>query len=184
MKIQFLVPLAATALLAAAPAVAQISPTDTLAAHNAERQNYPGVGPLQWSTDLAQYAQAWAEYIAARDLAEHRQYTTDNPVAPGQYAGENIFWGDGRAYTGPDAVQNWISEKAWYNYSQDMGLGSANPPGPGCNAPANKACGHFTQVIWKDTQTVGCGRAVAVDGTVYIVCNYYPAGNYRGQKPY
>jgi pathogenesis-related protein 1 len=172
------------ALLCITPALAQISSTETLAAHNAERQNYPGVAPLQWSDEIAQYAQTWANWLAERDLGgEHRQFTTDNPFAPGQYLGENIYWADGMPGTGPEAVQNWIAEKQWYHYDQDNGYGGWNQP-PGCQPPAGKFCGHFTQVIWKNTQYVGCGRAVAQDKTVYIVCNYYTGGNFAGQKPY
>jgi pathogenesis-related protein 1 len=171
------------AVMSAAPVSAQVSSSAAVDAHNDERSSYPGVGPLQWSSQLAQYAQSWAEYIAARDKAEHRQYTTDNPLAPGQRVGENIFWGDGRPYQVPDAVRSWVSEKIWYNYEQDDGSGGQNRP-PGCTAPMDNYCGHFTQVIWKNTQYVGCGRGVAQDGTVYIVCNYYPGGNLGGQKPY
>ncbi|KFY36419.1 hypothetical protein V495_07923 [Pseudogymnoascus sp. VKM F-4514 (FW-929)] len=44
--------------------------------------------------------------------------------------------------------------------------------------------GHFTQVVWKDTTTVGCGRTKC-DGRGgspgwYVVCEYYPPGNVIG----
>jgi len=46
-----------------------------------------------------------------------------------------------------------------------------------CTAPEKKA-GHFTQVIWKESREIGIGRAVGDDGqSVYVVCNYLPAGN-------
>ena len=183
MKIYRFIPILAV-VLSAAPAAAQVDTIQTLNAHNTERRNYPGVAPLQWSPELEQYAQAWANEIAARDSLDHRESTFDNPVAPGEYVGENLYWAFGTEGTGPEAVENWIAEKAWYNYEQDQGLGSYTPPGPGCNAPPDQSCGHFTQVIWKDTQLVGCGRAVAGDGGVYVVCNYYPGGNIRDEKPY
>jgi pathogenesis-related protein 1 len=174
------------AVLFAAPAAAQVAQVETLNAHNTERRNYPGVAPLQWSPELEQYAQAWANEIAARNSLEHRPNRLDNPVAPGEYVGENIYVTYGGEGTGPQAVQNWISEKAWYDYDRDQGLGSSTPPGAGCSAPPNQSCGHFTQVIWKDTRLVGCGRAAspAPSNSVYVVCNYYPSGNWRGQKPY
>lgn len=44
------------------------------------------------------------------------------------------------------------------------------------------ACGHFTQVIWKGSREIGVGRAFAEDGLrVFVVCNYYPAGNVIGR---
>jgi len=46
-----------------------------------------------------------------------------------------------------------------------------------------KAWGHFTQVVWKDTQRVGCATILCPAGTLaktmeswYTVCNYSPAG--------
>jgi pathogenesis-related protein 1 len=178
------------AVLFAAPAAAQVSPADTatLDAHNRERQNYPGVNPLRWSPELAGFAQEWANEAARQNRLQHRSDLTNNPLAPGKYVGENIFWGLGRAYQGADAVRDWISEKAFYNHAQDTGLACYNippsPPAPGCSPPADQSCGHFCQVIWSKTEFVGCGTKTAADGGVYIVCNYYPAGNFANQKPY
>ena len=183
MNIHHSIPILA-AVLFAAPAAAQNSPMNFLDAHNTERQMYPGVAPLNWSRRLTRYAQAWADEIADRDSLDHRDNTLDNPIAPGEYVGENLYVTYGGEGTGPEAVQNWIAEKEWYNYDEDQGLGSQYPPGPGCNAPPRRSCGHFTQVIWKDTRFVGCGRAVSRDGNVYVACNYYSGGNIRGERPY
>ena len=45
------------------------------------------------------------------------------------------------------------------------------------------ACGHFSQVVWVGSRAVGFGRSQASDGTVYVVGQYSPAGNYVGQWP-
>jgi len=47
---------------------------------------------------------------------------------------------------------------------------------------AKNHAGHFTQVIWKSSQKIGVGRAITDNGqTVYVVCNYLPAGNVTGR---
>ena len=196
MKMLFCVGMRA-AVLFAIPALADIAPTEQaamLTAHNNERTNTgPGEAPLAWSTGLATYAQAWAQALATQDQAlAHRDqspnradFTINNPLYPGQSLGENIF-----GSTSPDdgtlgaaAVTSWISEKQFYNYAADDGNGAAGSP-PGCTAPDGSSCGHYTQVVWSATTMVGCGKATSASGWTFVVCNYYPAGNFIGQKPY
>ncbi|MDO9190699.1 MAG: CAP domain-containing protein [Sulfurimicrobium sp.] len=45
-------------------------------------------------------------------------------------------------------------------------------------------CGHYTQLVWKKTTAVGCGMAVCGSRDQIWVCQYSPAGNWAGQKPY
>lgn len=47
--------------------------------------------------------------------------------------------------------------------------------------------GHFTQIVWKGTQNVGCATQFCPNGLVnagftnwFTVCNYGPPGNIRG----
>jgi hypothetical protein len=153
----------------------------TLDAHNNERQKYPGVGPLQWSRELEAYAQQWAQLVASGEASGHRPGRQDNPFKPGEVVGENMYGeGPAQGVTGVNAVNWFISEKQWYHYDQDDGKGQP----PGCTAPAENSCGHFTQVIWKDTQYVGCGTAVSTKNQKWYVCNYYPPGNWNYKKPY
>ena len=47
--------------------------------------------------------------------------------------------------------------------------------------------GHYTQVVWADTEELGCGM-VYYKGTTYyetlIVCNYAKGGNFQGTFAY
>lgn len=193
MKIFFCVATAAAAM-SAAPAWAALTATEQsaiLTAHNTERANTgpsPGVAALTWSTDLATYAQAWATSLATADKGLLHRNSSPNtadqtpnntlPCCSGEYLGENL---SGNTATddgtlGAAGVASWISEKANYNYAQDDGLGA------GC--AAGNTCGHYTQVVWRASTLVGCGKATSASGWTFVVCNYYTAGNFSGQKPY
>ena len=42
--------------------------------------------------------------------------------------------------------------------------------------------GHFTQVVWKKTQSLGIAKAKSPkSGKIIVVANYEPAGNWIGQ---
>lgn len=124
-----------------------------------------GARPLTWSPDLAGYAQAWAEHLAAAGCSfEHR---------PGsgpwqQKHGENLFTGTAGYYGAGEAVDSWINEKQFY---QGQPLDESN----------YHQFGHYTQAVWKTTKQIGCGKALC-NGQVIIVCNYAPAGNVLGEK--
>jgi len=68
-------------------------------------------------------------------------------------------------YTGTDAVSQWYSEIERFNFETASG----------------PRTGHFTQVVWKESQELGIGRAKTKDGKWLVVANYYPAGNFMGE---
>ncbi|KHO01199.1 Allergen V5/Tpx-1-related protein [Metarhizium album ARSEF 1941] len=41
--------------------------------------------------------------------------------------------------------------------------------------------GHFTQLVWKTTTSVGCDRRVCAKSGWYLACEYWPRGNVQGQ---
>jgi len=130
-----------------------------------ERHNFwrakLGIAPLTWSNELAEYAQNWANKLAARGcILEHSK---------SQY-GENIYWSSYRSLP-EDVVDSWASEQKYFNHDNQE-----------CKTGA--VCGHYTQIIWEDTKMVGCAKAVCEDGSEVWVCFYSPAGNVLGQKPY
>lgn len=55
-----------------------------------------------------------------------------------------------------------------------------------------KQCGHYTQIVWRNTTHVGCATKVCDKNSPFQgftrwqfwVCNYSPPGNFVGQRPY
>ena len=146
------------------------------AAHNAVRamvQTSTALPPVTWSNQLAATAQAWASQCvdtqAPAGLVDHSDGATRSAGFP--YAvGENIFGTSGTA-TAQGTVSSWAAEKSNYNYA---------------NNSCSGICGHYTQIVWRNTLEIGCAL-VDCPGLTYhstVVCNYGPAGNYNGQLPY
>lgn len=134
--------------------------------------------PLVWEPKLAAFAQEWAEELKRRgcDL-KHRP-------RKGEFAqkyGENLYWGspvmfsDGRrevkVTSAEKVVLSWASESSFYDAATHT-------------CAAGKVCGHYTQVVWSETQRVGCAQAVCEDRSQVWVCNYDPPGNFLGRHPF
>jgi len=146
--------------------VLQADAQEALNFHNKVRADV-GSPTLQWSAELAGYAQAWADHLAKDCKLEHRPYS--GPWA--QKHGENIFWGGGEDYTVIHASESWYSEIKDYKY--------------GVLTEKNwYKTGHYTQMVWKSTTHIGIAKATCKDGAIIIVANYSPSGNYMGEKPY
>ena len=146
--------------------VSQSEAQQALDFHNKVR-NDVGSKPLEWSPELAAYAQEWADHLASNNCAfEHRsgEYDTNN-------YGENIFWGSGPVYNSKSASESWYSEIKDYVHGV---LTSDNW----------SVAGHYTQMVWSKTTAVGIGSATCSSGAVIIVANYNPPGNYLGEKAY
>jgi pathogenesis-related protein 1 len=140
--------------------------------HNRARKKV-GVPPVRWSTKVAQTAQQWTNEVARTGEISHRP-----PAGEGepQY-GENMAWGFGRDYGVLSAAEHWYGEIKYYE--------------PGTPIPDNFADFkglHYTQMMWRTTTEIGAGQAVIqrgeMQGWIIIVCNYHPAGNVTGQRPY
>jgi len=121
-------------------------------AHNAARQELgasPALGELEWSEELATFAQQWSDELARRcGTIEHRNQNR---------FGENIaLQGStrpGDSFTGADAVEGWVAEEACWGYGTIRGSESCDSA---CIAGLNSnGCGHYTQVDWRDTRFVG-----------------------------
>lgn len=147
---------------------------DMLSAHNQARASatptpQPALPDLTWSEDAASVAQGWANQCNFAHNPDRGPY------------GENIA-----AAAPPDtetnvqAVQAWVAESANYNYASNT-------------CASGQVCGHYTQVVWRNTTQVGCASVVCTTHSPFgsqlpqwrlWVCDYAPPGNYSGQRPY
>ncbi|CAN6170808.1 unnamed protein product [Urochloa humidicola] len=156
----------AAAAAVVTPCVAQNEPQDFLDLHNAARAEV-GVGEVSWDDNVAAFAQSYAAQRADECALQH------SGGGPNQY-GENIFMGPaGQDWSAADAVGLWVAEKQWYDHDSNS-----------CSAPEDQTCLHYTQVVWRDSTTIGCARVACNNGGVFITCNYNPLGNFAGQSPY
>lgn len=134
---------------------------DMLKSHNYHRARHCAP-PLVISERLNRIAQSYAEHLAATSTFEH----SGNKLGD-KALGENLYmeWiSRGRAEINLDrCISSWYDEVAMHNFRKPK---------------FSKETGHFTQMVWKATKTMGVGVAHSPDGReVYIVTNYYPAGN-------
>ena len=145
------------------------------------------------------------EFVAAHNAARARAAPAANPVLPvmawddnaaqiaSNYAqqctflhnpnrgalGENLFAAAGTDLTPTQVVGNWEGESQFYDYAAN-------------SCQASKQCGHYTQVVWRNSIKVGCATQDCEQGSPIAgfsrwriwVCDYSPPGNVVGQKPY
>ncbi|NXG00195.1 PI16 inhibitor, partial [Sakesphorus luctuosus] len=119
---------------------------------------------MAWDTQLEALAQSDAEHCTL-EIANGRNY------------GRNVF-----AMTPTqnlqDAVKGWNEEKKFYSLVSGQCV-------PG------QMCGSYKQLVWADTEHVGCGaklcekiEGIEAENQRLLVCKYSPPGNKVGQKPY
>ena len=158
------------------------------AAHNVVRaavdSNTP-LPPLVWSDKLAQYAQQWADQLATTSCSSPHHRTSQELQAVGY--GENLaaFVSSAGGSTAQQAVTAWASEKTCYTFGELMTTDQCDTA---CyTALHSDGCGHYTQIVWRTSTSVGCGVATCQNGKgkedIWI-CNYSPPGNYVGRNPY
>lgn len=138
-----------------------------LAAHNRERAAL-GLAPLGWDAELAGHAAAWSDELAASDVLQHAPPGGPDPQ------GENLWAGSRGHYTPEAMVGDWAQEKHQFR------------PGafPQVSRTGHwKDVGHYTQMVWRDTDRIGCAVAAGAEFD-YLVCRYRTAGNVMGQRPF
>ncbi|KAG4134269.1 hypothetical protein ERO13_D08G146200v2 [Gossypium hirsutum] len=128
--------------------------------HNAARihENEP---LYTWDQKLADFARSWGN----KRINDCRIVHSNAPY------GENIFVANNDHWTPREAVQRWVGEEQYYDKKT-----FACQPG--------KLCGHYTQIVWRDSIRVGCARVRCANGGLFVMCNYEPPGNYKNENPF
>ncbi|XP_061469310.1 peptidase inhibitor 16-like isoform X2 [Rhineura floridana] len=110
---------------------------------------------MSWDSEL----EAFAKYYATKCIWEHHKER-------GQQ-GENFFAMSGNLDV-KTAVENWYSEYQYYNMTTST-------------CEEGQLCGHYTQVVWANSEHVGCGTVfcetleILNDTDLHlVVCNYEP----------
>jgi hypothetical protein len=138
-----------------------------LASHNRERAAL-GIPPLKWDAELAAEARHWANRLVRSGAFHHAPENMADPQ------GENLWAGTRGAFPVEGMVNAWVREGRYYRTG---------------TFPNNSVTGrvadvdHYTQVMWRDTHSVGCAIARGGEEDV-LVCRYSQAGNYIGEKPF
>lgn len=154
----------------------EIDTAAIIAVHNKWRSEAGVTEKLKYSQALAVTAQAWVDNLKRTNHCQMRHSKPD-----GQY-GENLFWASALTWSDGSrelqkvsagkVVDSWGGERADYDYA-------------GNHCASGKMCGHYTQMVWRTTTTVGCAMAVCDDTQEQVwACQYQPAGNWTGRKPY
>ena len=137
--------------------------TTILDLHNKTRAEV-GVAPLRWDPYLACRAISYGPTLAQYDRPVH------SPRTGRETSRENLL--QALRGTSPAAMMNvWIAERRYFR------------PGifPDVSTTGNWAdVGHYTQMVWPRTTSVGCGVQRGIGRFDWLICRYSPPGNKDG----
>lgn len=143
--------------------------SDILDRHNAYRRVH-GAPPLLWSPGLEANASAWSSELAGKGCVVA---TMPPSLDPSMQEGQNVYAFSSQADVDGSckgAVDAWYQEGALYAWDTSD---------PSTQSP--DTVGHFTQVVWKGTTSLGCGSATGRNSDGWpckvVTCLYTPAGN-------
>ncbi|KAE9551125.1 hypothetical protein FO519_005660 [Halicephalobus sp. NKZ332] len=126
---------------------------------------------LSYSCELESIAQSWAE-----------KCTFAHSPANVRNAGENLFMMSVPGYDPATSLKT--AADLWWGELKD--LGGITPTNVQLTISVfNLGIGHWSQMAWGSTTTVGCGyKSCPAQRMTLVVCNYRPTGNYLNQNIY
>ncbi|XP_075263635.1 uncharacterized protein LOC142355317 [Convolutriloba macropyga] len=132
---------------------------------------------LFWDDNLEQLAQQAADMCPKDHMTLSGAVLTELKREYGQI-GENIYWEAGywKKNDVGKFIEKWYSEVEFYRWDKH-------------NCYPKGECDHFTQLIWADTEAVGCAMSKCLNsgnGKTWtsFVCEYGPSGNFKNQVPF
>ncbi|XP_023313914.1 venom allergen 5-like [Trichogramma pretiosum] len=134
---------------------------------------------LKWDDKLARTAQNLANAcIFQHDSCRHY---------PDLLVGQNMGWKWINGKINKDKLLTLLGGKIeesindWYNEVRNFN------PANVISYQKNPAVGHYTQLVWAETNRIGCGAVKYSQGVKHnlmLVCNYAPSGNIGGMPVY
>nr|QEE04224.1 venom allergen [Scolopendra mojiangica (nomen nudum)] len=131
---------------------------------------------MKWDDELAAKAQEWANTCqGGHDLYDGRK-TSKYPVA-----GQNFYASYALGTGSANKINLYSPVQAWYGEVKDFDRNAVK------SYKFDPKTGHYSQVVWANTEAIGCGYVLFPRGSwteQHIICNYGPAGNFIGQPVY
>ena len=114
---------------------------------------------VTWNTTLEKYADNWVSSMAAKNMFAHSKGPYGENLAGMSY---NRYINDSLSYY-KRSVDMWYGEYYQYDYK---------------NPGFTMSTGHFTQLVWNSTKSIGASMATSKDKRWnYVVMEFYPPGN-------
>lgn len=131
---------------------------------------------MYWNTELETVAQRWADQC---DFGHDDERCKDD----GTSVGQNVFWSANSERKSERDVMSSLIDAAqgWYDEVTDPGYSFSDP------WQSNYGTGHYTQLVWAESDELGCGMVYYEGGSMYetiVVCNYAVHGNFKGRSMY
>jgi len=146
-----------------------------------EESGQPAAGDMRelvWDSELEEIAQRWADQCTFAHDPIHGKLD-------GTAVGQNLYIGGSSVQTDQAGLTSTapVPAQAWYDEVTDPGFSSGDID----PFVFSYGAGHYTQVVWASTSSVGCANVYYFDGSFYqnlVVCNYAVAGNLQGGTMY
>jgi len=138
---------------------------------------------LKWNDELATIAQMWADQCTFG-------HDTSRNKLDGTYVGQNAYFKGSSTKKDKTTLMSEVGSEAtlaWYNEVVSPGFSSSHVDPFVFSYDA----GHYTQVVWAETEEVGCGWTYYAEQVgpflaykSLTICNYAKGGNFAGQAMY
>ncbi|RWS07340.1 hypothetical protein B4U79_00425 [Dinothrombium tinctorium] len=138
--------------------------SDCLWQHNYYRRLH-SAPEVSFDVDLIRFANERAKAMAVGNITDIDDQSHDDL----KY-GVNSAWNIGSEQVNCRSIVDlWYREVKFFNFKKIL--------------MKNRNTNHFTQLVWKSTDKIGCSQIYAdspIPG-VYTVCAYYPKGNIKSE---